>query len=817
MGLSVGNYRIYQFGEFRVNAAQRMLSRGEEELDLPPKAVETLIALIERRGEIVSKSEIMDAVWSDSIVEESNLFRYVHLLRATLGKQENGQSYIQTFRRRGYRFSGDVSIAEAARTPGTIDRVGTRTVPDGRAIKEATTGNVVPIAEWQPVAIAHPRKEATTLTSRDVAHPMQAERSRRRLYVIILPLAILAAVVGAAYFFGLNRTASPPLTDKDVILIADFDNRTGDDIFDGTLKKGLEFQLQQSPYLAILSSVPLQETLKLMNRPPDEPITMDIAREICQRRGLKAFVTGSIAPIGSNYALTLQAVNAHTGEVIASEIEEADEREKILAALSRAAAGLREKLGESLQSIERLDAPLELTTSSLEALRLHYLGNHALRRGDKQQAAILFKRAIEIDPNFAYAYLDLAVAIQTRFDDQNTEYLRNIEKAYELRDRVSELERLLITDSYYSTTLDIAKRRDVLLVLKDLYPRDHRVLLRLANVQQYFAEYEQAMETARGAIDLGHPASYLVLIRSATALSHFAEARAAADEALQNGVDRGSVLEVLAELAVASNDQALLEQTLGNIPDGPEPQSVSSLRANLALRAGRFNEAAELLRKQIEVAESRGNRFRAGYLSARLATYYAIFRNCEQVPTIAEKAVSIHNGMMVTAWSAQGLAICGKHTEADHLIARTLSEFPDSTVVKFMHTPIVKAIERLNLGDAAGAIESLHAVHENVARTTATYSVATLRGRAYLALNRGAEAEKEFRQIIDAPGEAPLSPLYPLAYLGLARAQVLTGHPENARQNYERFLQMWKDADSDLPTLIEAKGEYSNLQGQNGL
>jgi tetratricopeptide (TPR) repeat protein len=372
-------------------------------------------------------------------------------------------------------------------------------------------------------------------------------------------------------FSPIKHHREPTLNKRDTILIADFDNKTGDAIFDGTLKQGLAVQLEQSPFLNLFPDNRTRDVLKLMNRSPDERVTPEIGQEICQRQGLKAMIAGLIAPLGSHYVLSLAAINGNSGEVVAREQTEAENKEQVLKALGRAATGLREKLGESLSSIERFDAPLELTTSSLEALKVLSLGVELRLQGRNPEVIPFYRRAIELDPNFAYAYLELAATYDnTTQPRQAADY---VSKAYELRDRVSELERLRITFFYHTfVTGELDRAVETLGLYRQTYPRDERVYMYLSDIYCRVGRFEKAIVAARDALRLNsaNAVNYVNLGELLLYLNQFAEAKQVFEQAAEQHLDNLWFHSYLYQIAFIVDDQAGLTHQLAWFSEEPD-------------------------------------------------------------------------------------------------------------------------------------------------------------------------------------------------------------------------------------------------------
>ncbi len=626
-----------------------------------------------------------------------------------------------------------------------------------------------------------------------------------------LAVVVLLFLAGFVYYNFQKRPPTPALTDKDVILIADFENKTGDAIFDGTLKQGLSIQLQQSPFLSLFSDAQVQTTLKLMRRSPDEKITKEIAREICQRQGLKAFIAGTVAPLGTKYVLTLQAVNAQTDEPLASEQLEAEAKEQILEILAKMSGRLREKLGESLVTIEKLDIPpWQITTTSLDALKLVFLARQEARRGNWKQAIQFIRKAIEIDPDFAMAYRLLAVYYSN--NQQPELAVEPITKAFEIRERVSEWESLTISETYYGTvTKDFDRLVEVLETKKRLYPRDYQANGSLASRYYEYGDYRKAAAEAKVAIEKGAVLQFATLAHSLRALGQYDEAQAAVEEGNRLGNEDLYMHEALVDLAFLKKDEAAFEKATDYLKTRDLQHRANFYRGLREAYAGRMNKGREFIQEAVALARQRNsNEWVVRYLfnEAWLAAWSG---QCDIARPTAEQALAVVRSDEALDVAAHVFGMCGDRPRAQTLLTELIKKRPNGTIVNNLTTPAVQAVLESKGENPAAAIELLRAVPSNL-ENAGKFRIQYLRGNAYLKLNKGAEAAAEFQKILDHPGEAPFSPLYPLAHLGLARALMQMGETEKAREAYRKFFEIWRDADADLPVLIEAKREFGKLR-----
>ncbi len=620
-------------------------------------------------------------------------------------------------------------------------------------------------------------------------------------------LAILTVATVAFFVF---RNRAPALTEKDTILLTDFTNTTGDAVFDGALKQALAVHLRQSPFLNLFADERVRETLRLMNRSPDERVTPTTGREICQRQGLKATLTGSIASLGRNYVINLEAVNAQTGEVLASEQSEAESKEQVLRKLGEAATRLREKLGESLSSIQKFSLE-QVTTSSLEALKAYSLAAEQNVKGKYFESISSLKHATELDPNFASAYTLLAANYTgTNQPGLAAEAAR---KAFELRGRVSEREKLLIADQYYSKeTGELNKAIEALELCVQAYPRDqdarHNLGYRYSLIGQHEKAIEEYSEALRLNPSLGITRTNLSL--SFLRLNRFEEAKAMGEQVIEQKFDSVSIHRYLYHLAFIRGDTAAMQQQVDWASARPDEYDHLNWQAGAAAFAGQSQKARELSSRAAELAQQRNLQEEAGNSVSSNAELAAVLGQCQQSRAEISRAAALPRTTISFFRAGIALALCGNLAQAQALSNEAVKQYPKFTIVNEIYLPLIRAELEIQRGNRTQAIQMLQAVsrYESVGFYYQNY----LRGQAYLGERKGAEAASEFQKILDHRGWSPLSPLYPLAHLGLARAAVLQGDPTKARKSYQDFLALWKDADADLPILIEAKKEYEKLK-----
>ena len=548
-----------------------------------------------------------------------------------------------------------------------------------------------------------------------------------------------------------------------------------------------------------------------MGRSPDDRVTKEVAREICQRQGLKAFMAGSITNLGTSYVITLEAVNGQNGEEIAREQVEAESKEQVLKALSQAASKLRQKLGESLSSIQKFDAPLELTTSSLDALKAYSLGSEQSTKGRSLEAIPFYKRAVELDPNFAYAYAGLAVQYNNTYQPKlATEYA---ERAFALRDRVSELEKLRITYFYHSyLTGEIDKQIEVLAMYKSTYPRDARAPTNLADVYLRTGQYEKAAAEAREAVRLNPNSAvgYLNLAQAFISLGRFADAREISEQAVHQNLDPTLLHSFLYQVAFVGGDTSAMQLQVDWARGKPDEYVALDWQTQTAAFSGQWRRSQDFSRSAIELATRNDAKEVAAQYAVEAALRDAVFGQCSQTKAAISQAAGLARNKLFLTRGALVLAVCGDAGQAQSLVEEVTKERPKDTLINSLWVHVIRAAIQITRNNPVEAVKLLESAkpYEAAAEFWPQY----LRGLAYLKLKSGNEAAAEFQKILDNRGQASLSALYPLAHLGLARAAALMGDVSKSRKAYQDFLAIWKDADSDLPVLQEAKQEYEKLK-----
>jgi eukaryotic-like serine/threonine-protein kinase len=661
-----------------------------------------------------------------------------------------------------------------------------------------------------PASSSGPAIPASPASASSAAIPVTGRKAGWR-FLVPATLGIVAALVAAGLYFRPARAAK--LTEKDTVVLADFANTTGDPVFDGTLKQALAVDLEQSPFLRVIPPARVRETLSFMGRSPNERLTSDLARELCLRVGSKATLSGSIASLGSQYVLTLNAMNCQTGDSLAEDQAQATSKEQVLSALGTAVSNMRGKLGESLASVQKFDVPIDqVTTSSLEALKAFAMGNAEFDHGHERESLPFYRRAVELDPNFAFVYARMGT-IYSNAGEQGPA-IENTRKAYELRDRVSEREKLYIAEHYYQTvTGELEKEIETLQLYARTYPTDSVPSNNLSVAYMQTGEPEKAAEAAR--------ATLRVEPNSANGQTNLAYAYAASgrlDEAWQT-VNQGLKLLPDAEglhwsaywMALVTAKPDVAEHELAWARGKPGEYRFLRLQAQEALDHGKLRQSRELIQRAVELEKSQNLREVESADMGFLATLQADFGVCDRARQDATLVHSnpTHDGLVL---AASVFATCGDAARADGTAVDLGKKYPLDTFAQRWEIPQIRARLELQRGNGAKAVELLRPAEAYQFSYVEGGVPAYLRGLAYLQMKQGPQAAAEFQKLIDH--RFPLGPTayLSLSKLGLARAFALSGDAAKARTAFQDFFTLWKDADPDIPVLKQAKADYAKLQ-----
>lgn len=722
---------------------------------------------------------MLDLIISKALEKDPNL-RYQHAsdMRADLQRLKRDSE------------SGRTAASAAAEEPG-------ETASQEQARVRPTSGKLAAASSRFPVT------------------EQPAGRARR----LALPaVSVIAALVAGGLYWYSRQRQQPRLTEKDSVVLVDFSNTTGDSVFDDTLKQALAVQLEQSPFLNVLSDRKTAQTLRLMGRSPDARLTQDVGRELCLRAGSKAMLTGSIAPLGSQYVIGLNAVNCSTGDFIAQEQVQASGKEEVLRGLDKAAADLRKKLGESVSSIQKFDLPVEqVTTPSLEALRIYTMAIKTQHEKGDAEAITVFQRAIEIDPNFAIAYTGLSVAYRNLGEASLA--AETAKTAYYLRERVSERERFRITALYYANvTGELEKANQTYDIWAQNYPRDLVPHANLGNDYMWLGQWNGALNENKEALSIEPTVvTYSNIGQNYAALDRLDEAQSIFSQATARKVETGILRVWMYYVAFLRNDAAEMERQFAWAAGKPvdEPQLLSA-QSDTEAYFGRLSKARELSRHAADSARHANAKETAALWTANAALWEAECGNAALGRGQATEALGLASGRDVEVLSALGLARAGESSQAQKLADKLRTEFPLNTLFQSYWLPSIYAAIAINAGNPTKAIEILRATTSFELGAPAPMKVGTmypvyLRGQAYLLASQGREAAAEFQKIIGHRGVTVNFHTGALAHLGLARAYALSGDTAKARTAYQDFLALWKNADPDVPILRQAMSEYAKL------
>jgi eukaryotic-like serine/threonine-protein kinase len=801
---------IFQFGEFQVDVLTRTLRREEETVTLNRRAFDVLLYLVQNPGKVIARDELLKNVWPDTFVDENSLAQSISVLRRALEEKPGDNNYIVTLPGRGYQFVFPVQVV-APDTGNTLPEVATGAAigSSGLLIQKRTILTSVVTEE----------KERLSL-------PGSRHGGLARLVAI---LAALVVMIGGAWYWRSHKASK--LTEKDTVVLADFDNGTGDQVFDGTLKTALSISLRQSPFLYLLSDMNVARTLQLMTRPPDTKLTPEVVRELCLRAGSKAYIAGSIASLGSEYVLGLKAVNCQNGDVLAQEQVTASSKEKVLDALGNAASRLRGELGESLATVQKFDVPLaQATTVSLAALQAFSLGAKAFREKGPAAALPYFQRAIELDPNFALGYLLMGYNYSALGEvGRANEYLT---KAFQLRERTSEGEKLTITASYYSSvTGELDKAAQTLQQMIESYPRESEWYGSLAEVFAWQGRYEQATDITREAVRLAPDRVYHYdgLANYSLALQHFDQAQQIIQEALARKIDDYILHNDLYALAFLASDSAAMTEQQRWFAGKPEYENFGlALASDTEAYRGHLTKALDLAKSAVDSAVRADSKENGAIWQANAALEQAAYGDATEARRSAAEALKLAPASPgAQAEAALAFAMADDTAKAESLAQDLGKRFPLNTQMQSLWLPAIQAQTALDRRDATSALSAPQAASPLylgtitfVNNTSCLYPV-YVRGNAYVAAGQGSAAAAEFQKILDHSGVVWNCWTGALARLGLARGDALQAKSAQgddaaaarvrAIAAYKDFFSLWKDADPDIPILKQAKAEYAKL------
>jgi DNA-binding winged helix-turn-helix (wHTH) protein/tetratricopeptide (TPR) repeat protein len=762
-----------KFGPFRVDPEKETLLREGEFVPLTPKTFQILLVLIRHNEEVVTKDNLMKTVWPDTFVEEANLSRNIFMLRKALRESAQDHKYIVTVPGLGYRLAENV--------------------------------HVVPGQELNIIAASHTRVQVEVKDSRP--WPWRW---------IAVAMVVLLAVGAGVTRFVLHRRAAV-LGAKDTVVLAHFANSTGDPVFDETLREGLAIELEQSPFLSLISDQRIRHTMSLMGHVADAQLTPEIARGVCERTGSAAILEGSIAPLGSQYVLQLRAKSCRTGEILDQEQVQIAKKEDVLNALGQISSRFRERLGESLTTIQEHNTPLaEATTPSLEALEAFSTGwKLHMTTGTGMP---FLQRAVEIDPNFALAYStlgrgyadveegDLSVASATR--------------AWQLREHASDREKFAIDANYaILATGNLEAARQTLEAWSQMYPREALPHVMLSGYPNKAAgRFEQAIAEGRKATELDPDFSiaYFNTAVNNVYLNRLDEAENVLRRAAGQGLEIDEFLMLDYDIAFLTGDHAGMERVAARARQRSGGETwISNKEAFAQAYAGHLRQARVMSQRAVDHARQEAQSERGGAWEAATSIREALFGNAAEARAGALAAVALSRDREVEYCAAYAMAVAGETAQAQGMADDLARRFPANTVVRFSYLPVLRAQFALNHGDAAKAIEELRVAVPYELGAARDFCGALhpvyARGEAYLAAGKGAEAAAKFQKILDHRGVVGSEPIGALAHLQMGRALALSGEKGKAKSAYEDFFEVWKEADSEIPILKRARVEYMNL------
>jgi eukaryotic-like serine/threonine-protein kinase len=777
---------LYRFGQFVLDPGRRTLSRADSSISLTPKAFDVLLFLVQNPNRLVTKDELLQAVWGDAFVEEGNLTQYISHLRKALGDNSEDTRLIVTIARKGYQFTADVTVAEAA-----------------DITKHATL------------------QAAATVTSKTDARPVEfpteekvikSPPTRLRLRKWFAAAGLLA-VIAAAFWLRWSYPRPVTLSATDTIVLAGIKNETSDPVFDDALDTALRYEMEQTPYLNILGIDKVFGTLAQLNLPPTTKLTADVARQICGKTNSKMVISQSIGDAGNGYHLQMRALDCGSGATLAKEQADIGKRDEVVHELGVTAARLRAKLEEPADSLAHFNQPLEKAlSSSLEALQAGTQGQRLSLAADVEGALKLYQRAVELDPNLAVTYGRMGAAYLFL---GNTELsAASYTRAYQLRDRLTEKDRLNTEIAYYGrVTGDWEKEYSSVLRFLGIFPRDVLAHANLRAAFVYLGQPDRAADEAAETARL-QPSSYYFgsAIQSIRFASRFNEAKSWLAKADALKLDSSLIRRERLIVAFATGDRDNVEKILEEEERGSYREDFLHEHALIEIQQGRFHSAERL---RLQALGRTSNASNADWWVVLSALEDAEVGKDVQARRYESKAAESPLDRNNKIALALALARSGRTAEAGRLADQIGAERPEDTQVQHYFIPTIRAAIKLRQHDPAAAIDLLRGTAKyDLAFTGSFESVypAYIRGLAYVGLGDGQSAAAQFQKLIDNPGFSVRHVIGPLAQLQLGRAQKMMGDEASTRKSYETFLDLWKNADPDIPIYQQAKAEYAKLR-----
>jgi eukaryotic-like serine/threonine-protein kinase len=786
---------VFRFGPYECHPRSRELYKHGLKLKIRPQPVQVLNLLLSRAGDVVTREELRNELWpTDTFVDfEHGLNTSIRELRAALDDSAAGPRYVETLPRLGYRFIGTVTRQEKPSEwrSEAVDGPALSALPAHKAGKKNTS----PWPHWAGI---------TALILLIVAAGGFAYRKNHR------------AVAG-------EKSKVSPIVgpvEKDMIVLTDFANKTGDPVFDETLKQALSMELTQSPNLNVASSLQVQEMLRRMNREPNAEITREVGAEVCSRMSGKAIIAGTITKLGSDYVIGLEALGCENGTTLGLAQAEAGSKESVLKAMDQAASQLRGKLGESLPNLQRYNFPLNATTSSLDALKAFSMGMKAEQEKHPVEGIPYYKEAIRLDPNFGLAYAVLGRAYEDIGEDEQA--TSNYIQAYRLRDRMSERERYFITTLYEeSVTGNLEKAREAGELWVETYPSDGFAREKLGTVYSDLGEIDKLVEQAQEALRL-NPNSEVNVFNAAAGLitaNRPEEANQVLQSAQSRGLNGPAILAALYVAAFYRQDMPEMERLVSKASGEAAVEAMLlAMHSETLAFFGRLQKARETSIRAVASAKKAGEKETAANSFLVSALREIEIGNPADSAQQVRSALSLAPTRNVKIQAALAWARSGETSSAKLLLSELKRKYPDNTLVHSYWGPAILASIDIREGNPRAAIADL--------KVAAPYELSQappfgddlffyptyIRGEAYLAVHDGASAASEFKKVLDHPGVAVNCILYPLSRLQLARATAMAGDQAEARSEYEHFLSFWEQSDPDIPVLRQARSELARLQ-----
>jgi len=780
---------LYQFGEFVLDPARRTLSRADSAVSLTPKAFDVLLVLAQNPNRLVTKEELLQAVWGDSFVEEGNLTQYISHLRKALDDDSEDTRLIVTIARKGYQFTARVTVAEAADIPKRV------TLQAAAIATSKTSTRPVEFPTTEPIS----------------GNVTKSPPPRLRLRRWFAAAALLAVIAAASWMYWNNR-GRLALSATDTIVLADAKNETGDPVFDDALDSALRYEMGQTPYLNVLGIDKVQGTLAQLNLPPTTKLTPEVAHQICGKTNSKLVISQSIGDAGNGYHLQMRALDCRSGATLVEAQTDIAKRNEVVHELGVTAARLRAKLGEPADSLARFNQPLEKALSpSLEALQAAAQGLKLSLTGDAEGGLKLSQRAVELDPNLAVAYGRMGAAYLFLGNTELSE--ASYTRAYQLRDRLTEKDRLGAEVTYYSNVIgDWEKEYSSVIRFLEIFPRD---VFAHANLREAYVHLGQPDRAADEAAEVARlrPSAYYFgsAIQSIRFASRFNEAKSWLAKADALKFDNSLIRRERLIVAFAADDRDNVEKILKEEEQGKYREDFLREHALIDIQQGRFHSAERLRLQTLGPTWKASNGDWLGILSALEESEVGKDVQAQRYESKAAGSPLDRNDKLALALA---LARSGRAPEAGKLADQVSAERPEDTLVQHYFVPTIRAAIKLRQHDPAAAIELLRGTAKyDLAFTGSVYLYpAYIRGLAYLELGDGRSAAAQFQKMIDNPGFSVRHVTGPLAWLQLARAQKMMGDEAAARKSYETFLDLWKNADADIPIYQQAKAEYAKLR-----